>query len=229
MIRRQTLSGSVILLAGISLLILALPRFRASINNIPIDNFFASISDNQRLPKLEQIPKYIELSKDSIAQHETAGYWQDLANLWLHQAQIQGSLGNQSKVPIQNASNAARQSLLLSPANSLLSYRLAVISALEKKPPPEIVDLLLISIMSSPHEPGFMSHRLDFCLMYFSAINNQDYPYLVDQIIIFWQHSQKEFLALLQYRNDYLKTIKILLEDKHPVLLNELLTAVNNV
>ena len=227
MMHLKMINALIILIAGISLLMMALPRLRGSINQIPVDNFFVSIND-RKIPEIAIIPKYIEISKTSIALHETPGYWQDQASLWFHQAQLQGGISGQSKASLTQAENAARRSLFLSPANSFLSYQLGVISAIEKKPSSEIIRLLLMSIMTSPYEPGFMLHRLDFCLMYFASLNSEDYPYIVDQILLIWEYSQKEFLALLQYRNDYPDLIKILLLEKHSMELNEMLTALKD-
>lgn len=226
---RNYINVSVVLIAGIGLLAMALPRFKASINQFPVDHFFVSINDDQLIPRVEQIPSHIQISKDSISMHETSGYWEDLANLWLHKAQIQGSIGSQSISSLHNAENAARQSLLLSPANSFLSYQLAVIIAVEKTTPSEIANLLILSIMSSPYEPGFMRHRLDFCLMYFSAFQEHDYPYLVTQLSLFWVHSQNELIALLNSRTNYLNSVIQLLKNTHPELLKELLIAVKDV
>lgn len=216
------INALVFLLAGISLLLMAVPRFSVAINQIPVNNFFSSSKNDRFTPRIEKIQDYILLTKASIARHEAPEYWQDLAILSLHQVQIKGSIGEQSKALLSHAENAARQSLSLSPGNSFLSYQLAVISALEKKPASQVAKLLMMSIMSSPHEPGFMLHRLDFCLMYFTSLEHADYSYLADQILLVWAHWKNDFLALLKYRRDYFARVKILLQGKNDLILNEI-------
>ena len=215
----------VILLAGLGLFFAAFPRLRASLNHIPVDTAIGRLNDRKAL-KLAKIPELIEITRASLDLNDNAGYWSDLSTLQYKQANQEGEFSSAGKASLVEAKRAVEQSLMRSPGNAFLWYRLSVIMAFQQARPEAIVEALLMSLMTGPHEPGFMLNRLMFCLMFFSSFNPDDLSLLIAQVIAVWNMSDKEFVKMIRQDDEYLDNIRTLLKNSRPQMFEEMVTAV---
>lgn len=214
-----------ILLVSISLLIVALPRCRANMNHIPVDTIIDRLNAGKGI-NVDKIPGLIDITLTSIGLNDNARYWDDLSALLFFQLKKQGEFSTAGKLSLVEAKKAVKESLKRSPGNSFLWYRLAVIETYQHAVPEKIVDALLVSIMTGPHEPGFMLNRLRFCLMFFSFFNQDDLSLLTSQVLAIWNMSEKEFVKIIQQNNESMDNINMLLKNTQPQILEEIVSAV---
>ena len=214
-----------ILLVSISLLFVALPRFRASMNHIPVDTVIDRLNARQKL-NVDKIPGLIDITLVSIDLNDNVRYWDDLTTLLFFQITKKGEFSSTGKLFLGKAKKAVEESLIRSPSNAFLWYRLAVIKTFQHAPPEKIVEALLMSVMTGPHEPGFMLNRLRFCLMFFSSFNQDDLSLLTSQVLAVWNMSEKDFVKIIQQDLETMDNISMLLKNTQPQILEEMVSAV---
>ena len=217
--------GIIITVLGIALLVMAWPRFKASINHIPVDTALYNPGNRQVL-EVARVPGLIETVGASIAIDNTPGYWEDLTTLLFYKAQYKGQFGSKGNGVLAEAKYAAEQSLKQSPGNAFLWYRLSVILAIQKSNPEQIAKTLLMSIMTGPNETSLIWPRLDLCLMFYSAFDVKNLDFLASQVLLAWEVSRKDLLVILTDRKIFLERVMSLLEKKHPQVLKEMVLAV---
>ena len=214
-----------ILLVSISLLIVALPRFRASMNHIPVDTVIDRLNARKGI-NVDKIPGLIDITLASIDLDDSARYWDNLSTLVFSQIKKQGEFSSTGRLSLVKAKKAVEESLMRSPGNSFLWYRLAVIETFQHAAPEKIVEALLMSILTGPHEPGFMLNRLRFCLMFFSSFNQDDLGFLTSQVLAVWNMSEKDFVKIIQQDHETMDNISMLLKNTQPQILEEMVSAV---
>lgn len=210
----------IILLLSIALLCMALPRVRASLNNVPVDFAIDKLNNNKAISNI-QLTQLISTTQTSIALHDSPHYWEDLSALFFYQAQQK----NLSTPILKQAQHSMEQALLRAPANAYLWYRLAVIDILLQQPTEKTAKKLMMSIMVGPNESKYLIPRLSFCLMLFPSLTENELDSIISQILIAWSLSPVDFLRTCASNQAYMNIITNLLKDQHPTVLNEIVAA----
>jgi hypothetical protein len=216
---------SLILSLSIALFCLALPRLRASFNHLPVDAAISKL-DKKQILNHKELTALIVIAKKSIELHENPKYWADLSTLQLYQAQTQGLLRPASLALLQQTQYSIEQSLIRSPANSLLWYKLAAISSLLHAPTEKTTKALLLSVMTGPYELGHLLPRLNLCLLLFSNFNHNDKDLLRSQVLIAWEASNELFLHTTLSNDKNRDKVRLLLKDGYPYILSAMVKAV---
>ena len=186
-----------VLFISVALLSVALPRFRAAFNHIPVDTAVERL-DRKQVFAVEKIPHLIDEGRESIVLFDNAGYWDDISALQLYQIQQSEYRSSDAyQESLTKVQYYIHQSLSRSPANSHLWYKLAIVLLLKQVATAKIADALMMSIMTGPFEPGFMLDRLRLCFLTFSAFTGEDRDLLASQVKLAWDIVPKDFLGYI--------------------------------
>jgi hypothetical protein len=210
-----------ILFVSVTLVLVALPRFRAAFNYIPVDTAVQRVHRKGGLAK-EKIPELIERGQESIDLFDLAGYWNGISALKFYQAQsevVSSYLNQESFSYVQNYN---KQSLSRSPANSYLWYKQAIVLFKQEKASGEIADALIMSILTGPNESGILIDRLRLCFMVFSEFKGDDRDILVSQVMLAWNAAPNDFLKDLASERKNRIFLVLLLNENHPQILDKM-------
>jgi len=204
----------LVLLLGIALFLTALPRVRAALNHLPVTSAITELNKRKDLD-LKKIDLLIATAQQSIALSDEPRYWADLSRLLFFQAEKANNL-NFKRQSLKQARDSVEQSLVRSPANSLLWFQLAKLDFLLNTVSDKTVKALNLSIMTGPYELSHLLPRLQLCLSAFSKFDPKDRFLLPPQILIAWQKAPKVFIREIALKNGNMFKIRFLLHDKSP-------------
>ena len=214
----------LVLLTSVALFFLALPRVRAAFNYIPVDVAIEKINNKENLDD-DKFAELIEIAQTSISLDDNPHYWQGLSRLFQYQGQKNQPLQEISTDWLKQEQYAIEQSLVRSPANSDLWYRLSVIHFLLHLPPEQIVKMLIMSITTDPNNTGILMQRLSLCLTLSQMFEDGDVDLLRSQILTAWSVSPVDFLSTVANVEDNISIIWQLLADKDSSILKEMVEA----
>ena len=216
-----------VLFISMGLVNVALPRFRAAFNYIPVDTAVERLKRKQVLA-MEKIPHLIEVGKESIDLFDSAGYWDDISALKLYQIQSGNKASNAYQESLTKVQHYIHQSLSRSPANSYLWYKLAIVLLLKQIAVAESADALMMSIMTGPFEPGIMLDRLRLCFLTFPVFKGEDRELLASQVKLAWNTVPKDFLRHIANERKNRIFLVLLLKDNYPEVLNDMVFSFEN-
>ena len=210
----------LVLLVGIALFFLALPRVRAAFNYLPVDAVIEKINNRESLDD-EKFAELIEIAQTSISIDDNPHYWEGLSGLFLYQAQ-KDDLSKEAGINwLKQAKHSIEQSLARSPANADLWYSLSVVYFLLDLPPEQMVKMLVMSIITDPNATGILMQRLNLCLQYFYLFEDDDIDLLRAQVLTAWSVSSVDFLSTVANAQN-MSIIWLLLADKDSSVLKEM-------
>ncbi|MGR9100488.1 MAG: hypothetical protein ACU826_07955 [Gammaproteobacteria bacterium] len=200
-------------------------RLAGSLNHVPVETEKDGMNTGREWDR-EKLSRMIDRTRQTLGIYDDADYWGDLAAFSYRQAAHQGEFSSAGKSSLEAARYALEQSLSRSPANSFRWYRLSVVMTYQHERENKIVDALLMSLLTGPHEPGFMLNRLRFCLLYFDAFPPDERGLLADQIAAAWRLSRQDLTSMLSKTPDSWDSVKQLLMATEPQMLKEMVIAV---
>lgn len=215
------LIASLILLVSVALFFVALPRARAALSYLSVDYVIEKINNKESLGD-EDIVQAIEAAKASISVYDNPHYWEGLSVLFLYQLQKDDLSQEASVELLKQAKDSLEQSLLRSPANSYLWYRLAVVHILLDLPPERTVKMLIMSMTTGPNETGILMQRLGLCMNLFSSFGKDDIDLLRSQILTAWSLSPADFLKDVANDQRQMNIVRLLLVDNYATVLEEI-------
>jgi hypothetical protein len=208
----------LVLLLGSALVLTALPRVKASFNYLPVDSAINELNNRKNLDS-QKVEVLIARAQQSLAVYDHPRYWADLSRLLLVQAEQTSGFNLKRHSLIIQAQYYIEQSLVRSPANSLLWFQYAKLDVLLNAVSDQTVKALNLSIMTGPYELGHLLPRLQLCLSLLSKFDKKDYSLLQSQILIAWEKSPKLFIQKIALQNHNMDKIRFLLQDKSPDVL----------
>ena len=213
----------LILLVGIALFFLALPRVRAAFNYLPVDVAIEKINNKENLDD-DKLAELIETAQTSLSLDDNAHYWEGLSGLFLYQAQKEDRSKEANINWLKQAKYSIEQSLARSPANADSWYRLSVVHFLLDLPPEQMVKMLVMSIITDPNATGILMQRLNLCLQFFYLFEDDDNDLLRTQVLTAWSASSVDFLSTVANAQN-MSIIWLLLADKDSSILKEMVEA----
>lgn len=226
---RHRVCAFFLLFFSITLITVALPRFRASINHIPVDIAIHELINNKTLT-MERLDTLIATSKASIDIWNNNLYWNDLHVLLTHKGRLVGFFSQQGQTLLLQAQQAIQQSLSRSPTNSYLWYKLAWLKALQQNNIShhtssyidDIVQALRLSILQGPNELHFIVARLELCFFYFKHFKQTDYEILRSQTLLVRKNGRHLFTRMLKKYPHFFKPIAKLVQETDPNFMDKL-------
>lgn len=212
----------LVLCLGMALAFTAVPRVRAALNHVPVETGIDKIAQHHSLTEAE-VSALIRKTQKSIELFDHPDYWQDLSELFYFQAQNQNVFSDAGQTLLRQSADSAQQSLLRSPANAFLWYKLASIDILLNEPPDKTRKKLRMSIITGPHDTAFLIPRLRLCLSLLPSFTSDDMALLADQVVAAWDISHKRFVKAID-STLYMDAISALLINRHPLILQEMVT-----
>jgi hypothetical protein len=227
-ITTKRLFAFLILLLSMSSFYFILPKFRAAIAYIPVDNGINRINNKMEL-SAEYLMRLITISQASLLLDDNAHYWENSSLLLFNLAQKQGLMQPEGIATLTQTKNSIQQSLARSPSNAYLWYRLALVNILLAQPSKDNAKLLLMSIMIGPNEVQYLMPRLNLCLLLFAEFTEADEQNLLrQQLKTAWALEPKMVLGYITSNKSYLDAVTVLLSSKDADLLQQILKAVAN-
>lgn len=217
----KKLIALLVLVISLVLLLMALPRFRSALNYLSVDVALEKISNQQELD-LNKVEQLISTTRSSIELHDSPRFWEGMSELLLYQAQKADVDAESKESLIKQAKSSVERSLLQSPANAYLWYRLAVINVLLRQPDENIVPLLIMSMITGPKESGIVNQRLSLSLDYLAAFEAEDLDLIEDQVITAWTLSPTDFIHSIAEDQRYMDIIRQILSENDAELLNDM-------
>ncbi len=209
----------VTLIVGLILLYIAIPHAWAGYINIPVEKNISLVRSKHRLAAAK-IPALIEHAQQSSSIINTAGYQQQLGELYYLQGLLSKTTAEDKNVLLNSSVAYLKASLIAAPANSLAWFELASIQRDNNAPNEDVKNAFLMSILTGPHEANLVIPRLQQLLALNTELSSEDQDQIQHQIITGWSQSPKSFARFLAKDKNSLQNIKPLLQGQHESELN---------
>ncbi len=214
-----------ILVISLAVVAVALPRFRASINQIPVDAAVKQLTKNKTLTD-DNLEELIKITKESSAIWDYSKYQNDLRALLTHKAKLKGFFTQEGQLLLKRAQQATEKSLSQSPADAHLWFQLARLKIAQQSDAKEIVSNLRLSMLTGPNELHVIINRLKFSYFYFNHFESNEYDLLSSQTLTVWKVAKRQWSVVLRKQKPFLQISKLILQKQHPEVFEEMVSIV---
>lgn len=90
-----------------------------------------------------------------------------------------------------------------------------------------VIKALRLSILLGPNELHYLLDRFKLCGIYFKQFEAKDYHLLGSQTLLVWKFARKPFLRFFRKNLGFFESVKILMQEKHPEILQKMVSTIN--
>jgi len=219
-LRRAVVLVPVALIA-LAVLVLAGPRFQASLRYLPVERAIKQYYKSGEIPA-DRLPVLIRFAGEAISHQDHYRYHDGLSTLHVLRAMDYQTPALERRDEYVAAMIEAEQSLQSAPANPATWMRLASVRWILHEEPETIVDAWKMSIFTGRMHAALFGKRAEMGLAHYEYLDEEGQGMLRDQLQLAWRLRPQELMQVLQRRDGDLAITKWLLEPGDPALVSEI-------
>jgi hypothetical protein len=180
----RLLRSSAVLIAGVSLLYLGVPRFIAAVVTLPSGPILNKIQTN-RTVDAKALDIFIKSQKRGLQWNESARRWTDLG---LAQIILANDAGNENSriALLDKAEESLVRGLSLGPSNAFAWTRLAYIDMARNGLSATVTRKLRLAVAKAPYDRRLVFARLRLCFLNWTQFDEADRPMVLEQTRFAW-------------------------------------------
>jgi len=218
--RRLALLVAVGLLA-VSLLLLAWPRFLASVRYLPVEHALGRYYADDVIPS-DRLKVLIRFTEEAIGWQDHYRFHDGLSQLhYLRGLDVQTPAAER-RAAYRAAADEAAAALQRAPAQPAAWLRLATLRWILHDEPDTIVDAWKMSVFTGRTHSALYAHRVELGLAQRAWLDDEGVAMLRDQLLLAWRVRPGTLVQTLARRDPELRTTGGLLAATDPVALQEM-------
>lgn len=190
----RLLRSAAVLIAGVALLYLGIPRFIAAVVTLPSGPILNKIQTNRDVDA-EALDILVKSQKRGLQWNESARRWTDLG---LAQIIIANDAGNkESRIALLGkAEGSLLKGLSMGPSNAFAWTRLAYIDMTRNGLSPTVTRKLRLAVTRAPYDRRLVFARLRLLFLSWTQIDETDRPMVLDQTRFAWNIDPGRLVSL---------------------------------
>lgn len=217
--RYLTMVLTVVLATAV--LLLSLPRLRASYRYLPVEIALQAYFSTREIPSA-RLDVLIRFAHQAVAWHDHYRYHDGLSLLYLLRAVDVHTPALQRRDAYQAAADEAMAALQRAPAQPAVWLRLANIRWTLHDEPETILTPWRMSILTGRTDSSLLAQRVELGLAHEEYLDAEAVAMLRDQLLLAWRLQPGSVIRVLALRDRGLSVTRALVQNTDPLALAEM-------
>jgi len=190
----RLLRNAAVLIAGVAMLYLGVPRFISAVVTLPSGPILNKIQTNRAVDP-EDLDILVKSQKRGLQWNESARRWTDLGLAQIFLANDAGD--EESRIALLGkAEKSLVRGISLGPSNAFAWTRLAYIDLARNGLSPTVAGKLRLAVTRAPYDRRLVFTRLRLCFLTWSQFDETARPMILDQTRFAWSIDQARLVSL---------------------------------